>query len=91
MLEEQGFDGSTTTSAPISYFVSRYVQLCASRGYVAIKTRKGQLARNVKLLLEQGVPGRDIDDAIRIIADERKSPGVIDLVVADVQSYGVAR
>lgn len=80
-----------TPSAPISWFVAQYARLCSEAGYVPLKNRKGQLGRTVERLIKAGTPPRDIYDAIRILADERKSPGVLDLVVTDVQGYGVAR
>lgn len=84
--EEKAFEGGTTSPASVSDFLSLYVRECANYGYRPIKERKGQLARKVKQLLEAGVPGSEIHDAIRVIAEERKSPGALDLVVADLRA-----
>lgn len=79
--------GGTSPSAPAGpsqALVTYYVNECRARGYEPDAELRGQMGSKAKRLLAEK-PQSLIESAIRIIADERKSPSALSLVIADLE------
>jgi hypothetical protein len=86
--EKSPSGGGASPSAPAGpsqALVTYYIGECKVRGYEPDETLRGQLASKVKRLLTEK-PQDLIESAIRVIADERKSPAVLSLVIADLEA-----
>lgn len=72
-------------SGPAKDLVTYYINECKSRGYEPDAELRGQMGIKAKRLL--GEKPRDlVEAAIRIIADEHKSPSALSLVIADLEA-----
>jgi hypothetical protein len=81
-------EGGASPSAPASPakdLVSYYIKECKARGYTPADELCGQLGSKAKRLLAEK-PVDLIESAIRVIADERKSPSALALVIADLEA-----
>lgn len=79
--------GGASPSAPAGpsqALVTYYVNECKTRGYEPDAELRGQMGSKAKRLLAEK-PQSLIESAIRIIADERKSPSALSLVIADLE------
>lgn len=71
-------------SGPTQALVAYYVNQCKSHGYEPDAELRGQMGSKAKRLLAEK-PQDLVESAIRIIADERKSPSALSLVIADIE------
>lgn len=77
---------SPSAPAPPHELVSFYVDECRMCGYSPIATWRNALGNQIKRVSKEKPPDI-IRSAIRIMADERKAPGVLAHVIADIE-YG---
>jgi hypothetical protein len=68
-----------------SGFVGFYVDECKSRGYEPVRQWRDQIGNQSKRIAAEK-PSEIIRSAIRIMADERKAPGILAHVIADIEA-----
>jgi hypothetical protein len=78
-------EGGDPSDATPKELVSFYVSECKTRGWEPIEDLRNQIARQVVKLLKEK-PDELIRSALRIAADERKSPQSLALVIADIEA-----
>jgi hypothetical protein len=77
--------GSEPPAADPHDLVSYYVDECKKRGYVPTSQWRAQIGNQAKRILKEK-PSELIRSAIRIMADERKQPGVLAHVITDIEA-----
>lgn len=66
-------------------FVGFYVDECRARGYQPVAQWRAQIGNQSKRIATEKSPDL-IRSAIRIMADERKAPGILAHVIADIEA-----
>lgn len=66
-------------------FVDFYVLECRARGYDPVRQWRNQIGNQAKRIAAEKSPDL-IRSAIRVVADERKQPGVLAHVIADIEA-----
>jgi len=76
-----------TPTAPLDQngFVGYYVDECRARGYDPVRQWRDAIGNQAKRISAEKPPDL-IRSAIRIMADERKQPGVLAHVIADIEA-----
>jgi hypothetical protein len=78
-------EGGDPSDATPKELVSFYAGECKSNGWEPVEDLRNQIAKQVVRLLKEK-PGDLIRSALRIAADERKSPSSLPLVIADIEA-----
>jgi hypothetical protein len=72
-------------TSPTQTLVAYYVAECTSRGWGPLEDDRNQIAKQV-LRIRREKPDELIRSALRIAADERKSPSALPRVIADIEA-----